>query len=290
MELKLALGTVQFGLDYGINNKTGKIGPEQAFVILREAEKRGIDTIDTAYLYGNSEEVIGEYLSDNRTNFRVISKLPACEADKVEYFFDTSLKRLRTDRIYGYLFHDFGSYKEDTKKLGILEGLRREGRVSKIGFSLYCPSELDYLLTSRVRFDILQVPYSILDQRFGGFFQELSNRDIEIHVRSVFLQGLFFKGLDELKGDFLRVKDKLAILRSLSGKTGVPLSALCLNFAAANEFIDRVIVGVDSPGQFRENLEALSYMRKTEAAYESLLDLRTDDEDIILPMNWKDAK
>lgn len=288
--MKLALGTVQFGLDYGINNKAGKIDTENAFLILKEAAENGIDTLDTAFAYGDSEEIIGRYLKDKGGDFKIISKLPACEAAKVEYFVCKSLKRLNANRIYGYLFHDFGSYREDTNKLEMLEGLRREGIVGKVGFSLYYPDELEYLLKNKVRFDILQVPYNIFDQRFGGFFQELGKRNIEVHVRSVFLQGLFFKGIDELKGYFIKIKGKLIALRTISRETGIPLSALCQNFASGNEFIHKVIIGVDSPEQLKENLGAFSYNHKMEPVYTKLLDFRVDDEDIILPMNWREVR
>jgi len=285
--LKLSLGTVQFGMDYGINNPRGKIPKEEVFEILEEAEKNGIDTLDTAYAYGDSEKVIGEYLQKSKSDLKVISKLPSCEVEKAESFFHASLQNLQTDRIYGYLLHDFETYPENIKKLDILANLKARNKIQKIGFSLYYPKELECLIENNISIDIIQIPHNLFDQRFLNYFPLLKETGIEIHVRSVFLQGLFFKNPQELKGNLTRAREKLLSLRALSKETNIPVEALSLNFAILNNFVDRVIIGIDTIANLRDNVKALQYQGKIKEIYDRLVQLKEDDENIIVPVNWK---
>jgi aryl-alcohol dehydrogenase-like predicted oxidoreductase len=284
--VKLALGTVQFGMDYGINNPRGKIPEKEVFEILSEAERNAINTLDTAHAYGESERLIGEYIKDKGAVFRVVSKLPPCGPEEAERVFYTSLERLRLDRLYGCLIHDFASFLKTPEIWEILKRLKAERKTGRVGFSLYYPEELEYLLEEKIEMDLVQVPFSVLDQRFLGRFPLLKDRGVEVHVRSVFLQGLLFMNPRGLKGNLSRAKDKLFILRTLSEQAGIPLSAICINFALLNDFIDRVIIGVDGIRNLSENLRALSYQDEVRDMYGKLLDLKEDDEDVILPSKW----
>lgn len=283
---KLALGTAQFGMDYGLNNKRGKIPKKEVFEILNFAVQDGIDILDTAHAYGESEKTIGEFIRENTCNFKIVSKLPSYALDEAEKAFYESLKRLNVDRIYAYLIHDFKSFTEKTKTWDILKQLRIQGRVQKIGFSLYHPKEVEYLLEKKFQVDIVQVPYSVFDQRFSNMFPLLKERGVEIHARSVFLQGLMFKQPSLIKETFLKIKNKLLALRSLSKQINVLLSALCIDFAILNQSIDKVIVGVDTLRHIEENVKALDYQHKIKKVYNDLLVLKEDDHSIILPTNW----
>jgi len=284
---KIALGTVQFGMDYGISNKRGKIPRDEVFEILKEAFESGIDTLDTAYLYCESETVIGDFIKKYKKQFKVVTKSPDCKIEQIEDLFYLSLKKLNIGRVYGYLIHNFQHYKENPKIWNILEKLKAENKIQKIGLSLYYPSELEYLLNKKIKIDIIQVPYSIFDRRFEPFFIELKNRNVEIHVRSVFLQGLVFKNPEELDGYFTKIKEKISSLNSLSMKYNIPIGALCLNFAILDNSVDRVIVGVDSIKNFKENVSALNYLTDVENILQELSQFKEDDENIILPVNWK---
>ena len=285
--MKLALGTVQFGLDYGINNPRGKTPPDVAREILLTAEKNGVDTIDTAYAYGESEQVIGAYLGSEHSHFKVISKLPPCATEEIGPIFRASLARLQISGLYGYLFHDLDTFRGDRRKWEVLEGLKQDGLVRKIGFSLNDPSELEYLLEQKVALEIVQVPYNVLDQRFQRFFALLREQGVEIHVRSVFLQGLLFKEPASLEARFLKIRDKLETMRMLARQAGVTLSALCINFAAANTFIDRVVIGVDSMEHLHEDLRALEDLQRIMPVYDRIIALSESDNSIIIPSNWE---
>ena len=284
---KIALGTVQFGMDYGISNKRGKIPRDEVFEILKEASEFGIDTLDTAYLYGESETVIGDFIKKYKKQFRLVTKSPDCKIEQIEDLFDISLKKLNIRRIYGYLIHNFQHYKENPKIWDILEKLKKENKIQKIGFSLYYPSELECLLKKKIEIDIIQVPYSIFDRRFEPFFNEIKNKNVEIHVRSVFLQGLVFKNPEELVGHFAKIKEKILALNSLSMKYDIPMGALCLNFAILNDSVDKVVVGVDSIENFKENVSSLDYLTDVRNIINQLSQFKEDDEKIILPVNWK---
>ncbi|KKG07362.1 aldo/keto reductase [Methanosarcina sp. 2.H.A.1B.4] len=284
---KMVLGTAQFGMDYGINNKRGKIPRNEVFKILETAFESGIDILDTAYAYGESESVIGEFINTTGRELKIISKLPVCEPEDVGDIFDTSINRLALNSLYGYYIHSFQNYMDNPEIWNVLVRMKSEGKISKIGFSLYYPSELDYLLDNEILFDIIQIPYSIFDQRFGSYFSILNEKKIEVYVRSVFLQGLIFKAPSELGEDFDKVKDKIKRLNEISKGTDFSLASLLLNFAVLNDNVDRVVVGVDSIENLKELLTSSEHTDKIKPIMPELLSFREDDEKIILPMNWR---
>jgi aryl-alcohol dehydrogenase-like predicted oxidoreductase len=284
---KIALGTAQFGMDYGINNQRGKIPEKEVFEILCEASRSGIDTLDSAYAYGDSEAVIGNFIRESKKDFKIVSKSPKYEIEEMENIFDSSLKQLGINAFYGYLIHSFDHYRKYPEIWNKLEKLKSDEKIEKIGFSLYFPSELDYILEKNLNIDIIQVPYSIFDQRFAQYFQELKNNGVEIHVRSVFLQGLVFRNPGELDYYFIKIKEKLVNLNSLSIKQNIPIVALCLNFAALNRSVDKVVVGVDSLNNLKEIVSSLDYHGDVQNIFSKLSWFKEEDENIILPFNWK---
>lgn len=288
--MKLALGTVQFGLDYGINNTMGKIPEQEVFEILRFAIEHRIDMLDTAYEYGDSEKVIGKFIRSNNADYKVVSKLSSRKLGEAEKSFYESLDNLGLDRIYGYLIHDVKSFVEKPGIWGCVTELREQGKVEKIGFSLYYPREVEYLLEKGIHLDIIQIPFSIFDQRFSDILPSIKAEKIEVHARSVFLQGLGFKNPDELKGDFVKIRDKLLLLRALSKETNIPLSAMFVNFTVLNDFIDKVVIGVDGIEHLKENIETLRYQDKVKNIYAKLMSLRENNENITLPVNWPLSK
>ncbi len=284
--MKLALGTAQFGFDYGINNKKGKISTKEVFQILTFATTQGIDTLDTAYSYGDSECVIGDYLKKNNAGFKIVSKCSAKASDSAAKILQCSLDRLSTKKIYGYLIHDFDAYKKNPGFYSDLLKLKEQGKIEKTGFSLYYPEEIKFLLEKKVQCDLIQIPYSVFDQRFNQLLPALKQKNVEIHVRSIFLQGLIFKYPHELKGNLSKIRGKLQELQSVAQEINIPISALCINFALLNEHIDKVIVGVDDLKHLQDNVAALQYKSDVSQIYDQLIRLQEDDEQIILPFNW----
>jgi len=286
-ENKIVLGTVQFGLDYGINNKKGQIPEKEVFEILHEAIKSGINILDTAYVYGNSEQVIGNFIKKHENPFRIISKLPECNPEDVVTIFKSSLERLAVNRLYGYMFHSFQHYIGNPEMWDILDQLKSEGKVEKIGLSLYYPSELEYIVKNNLKFDIVQVPYNIFDRRFEQYFSSLKQMGVEIFVRSAFLQGLVFKKPSELDSSFSKIRNKLVTLHLLATKLNIPTAAICLNFIILNELVDRVVVGVDNTENLKEIVSSSVYYTDVKNMLQELDLLREDDENMILPTNWR---
>lgn len=281
------MGTVQFGLPYGISNKRGQIPRNEVFDILDTASKSGITILDTANAYGDSEEIIGEFIRQNRRKFNIISKLPQCKISEVKTIVRNSLKKLTIRSFYGYLFHDIKTYIKNPVIYELLKELKEKGIIGKIGFSLYSTQDLELILKKNIRFDIVQVPYSIFDQRFEKYFEFLAKKNIEIHVRSIFLQGLVFKNPETLPGYFNPIKGKLRILDKISGESGIPLVSLALGFVLLNQLIDKVIVGVDSLRNFREIIDSQNDMKRVRALYSKFISLKVRNNKILLPFNWK---
>lgn len=286
MAYKIALGTAQFGLDYGINNKKGRIPKKEVFKILTFAWSRHIRMLDTASVYGKSEAVIGAYLRKHpQKKFQIISKLPPIKTN-IDMFINESLLRLNIKKFYAYLFHDFRFFLKNQKIISLLTSAKKNCVIDKIGFSLYYPQELEYLIKNKINFDLVQVPYNLFDRRFEKYFAHLSKRGIEIHVRSAFLQGLFFKKIKDLPVHFLPVKTKLRQLRELAENHQLSLSSLCLNFVCLNQFVDRVIIGVDNLNNLVEDVKILGQLMRVKKINHLLVNFQEDNEKIIIPVNW----
>ncbi len=284
---KLVIGTVQFGLDYGINNFRGKVPENEVFEILDYASQNNINFLDTSHAYGDSESILGEYIEKNRGNFKIISKLPKHDLINSFKVFSDSLSKLKVDKIYGYLIHHFDFFIEKPQIWEDLKQIKVEGKVEKIGFSLYYPHELDYLLEKNIDFDIIQIPYNIFDQRFSPHFINLKRKNIEIHTRSVFLQGLVFIPARKLPEKFLKIKSKLENLNRLSNMLNTSIASLCLNFSILNPLIDKIIIGIDCKEHLNEIINTMKETDNIKSIYHNLEILKENDENIILPTNWK---
>ncbi len=282
---KLALGTAQFGLDYGINNKVGQVPKAEAFRILDLCVSCGIDVVDTAAGYGDSELVLGEYIRQKNFKLKIVSKFPTSyEGDPLAVIRKT-FDNTCSDKLYGYLFHDVRTFKENRDLWELFSEIKFEGKIKKIGFSLYYPDDLRKILDEGVEFDILQIPYNIFDRRFEPYFDELKNKDIEIHVRSVFLQGIVFKDPSELKGNLKGMIKKLEHLRSLADSRREAIAGICFSLVSSNELIDRIVVGVDSLANLKELITIASQGTFCDPA--ELKYFIESDEDMILPFNWR---
>ena len=187
---KILLGTVQFGMPYGIMNRYGQVPAKEVEDILTTAFNSGIHSLDTSGDYGDSEQIIGTIIKNNPTlKFDIYSKNAT---DDIEYSFNESFNRLNS--IYGYSIHYFKTYNDNPSVWDEMRKLKDCGKVKKVGMSIYSPRELEVLLDKGIELDIIQVPSNILDRRFNSYFEELRKKGVEIHIRSVFLQGLLGYG------------------------------------------------------------------------------------------------
>jgi aryl-alcohol dehydrogenase-like predicted oxidoreductase len=261
---KLALGTAQFGFNYGISNQSGQVSHDEAQKILTYAEENGLDTLDTAIGYGNSERILGDI---GISNWETISKLPAIpdECLDIESWIDDaineSLKRLRTKQLSGLLLHNPDQLlkKKGEVIYDVLVKLKDDNVVNKIGISIYDPHELD-LICPNYHFDIVQAPLNIFDRRLvnSGWLKRLAEQEIEVHVRSVFMQGLLLMSPDNRPSKFKKWDSLWNSWREWLKKVELTPLEVCLSYALNQLEINRVLVGVESLVQFKEILQAVS--------------------------------
>lgn len=252
---KLALGTVQFGIDYGISNNNGKTPFDEVEKILSVAKELGISMLDTAQAYGDSEEIIGS-LDENR--FQVVTKLHPSKLShkEVKDLISDSLDKLRCKSLYAVLFHNAQSAFEHTEAIEALKSEKMEERIKKYGYSVYTPQELEQLIALYGMPDLVQVPFSHLDRRFEVQLKALKGQGVEIHTRSTFLQGLFFVNPNSLNDFFTPVKEYIGYLQQCFNSKSM-LAAYLLKFVLDQPFIDHVVIGVNTAKQLMENLTAL---------------------------------
>ncbi|MEH6499797.1 MAG: aldo/keto reductase [Pseudoalteromonas distincta] len=284
----LALGTVQFGLPYGVANRQGQVSREGAGLIVEQARMAGIRTLDTAMAYGTSEEVLG---SLGLSGFDIVTKLPALPDDCkdvsgwVSSQLDGSLARLNVSGVNGLMLHRPGQLLEarGPELFQAMETQRDQGRVERIGISIYAPAELD-TLCERYHFDLVQAPFNIMDDRLSesGWLDRLCELGTDLHVRSVFMQGLLLMPEGTRPGVFDRWADRWLAWQAWLDDTGLTPLQACLRYALSLPQIERVVVGVDSPAQLTEII----------AAAEGQCPSRPDaigctDESLLNPSLWK---
>ena len=265
---KLGLGTVQFGLDYGIANKDGQVSLGMAKAIMQSANDHGLTVIDTAAAYGSSEEVLGlcfdEVFPDDFSIFTKTKplRLPEIRAehiDDVEATFANSLQKMQPGHVTGVLVH----HAEDLLVPGgehlysQLQDWKSTGKINKIGVSVYDAHQLDQLF-SRYEFDVVQLPVNVFDQRLirDGSLQMLADRGVEVHARSLLLQGVLLMKPDELPWYLQKLQAPLTRLRHFSAELGMSPLSFALGFAKFTKEISVALVGVTSVGHLQECISA----------------------------------
>ena len=282
---KLALGGVQFGIDYGIANTKGQVQIEEVQSILNYAKKNGVNILDTASGYGDSEEVLGKVGVDN---FQIITKTTSIKqgVNGVVRIFYQSLKNLKQKKAYGLLIHDIGEieHKQFDTLLIELARLKRQGLVKKIGVSVYNSQQIDYVLDN-FSIDLIQLPINILDQRLinDESLVKLKKHNVEIHARSALLQGLLLMSINAIPSWFEPIKDTLKLFHEEAKKQNLTKLQLALGFVQSLTEIDKVVVGVDSLKQLYEIINASSV--KVNAV--ELSNISINDPIFLNPSNWK---
>lgn len=286
-ESMLALGTAQFGTSYGIKNKGSEINQVEANKILKNALKLGIDTIDTAKKYQNSERLIGNF---GVSNFKIVTKIPAIPnnsyPDKwLTDQFNDSLLNLKLSNLYGILFHNTADLLSDIgpNLMNTASNIKNAGLVKKIGISVYHPMELNELY-SKFKIDLIQLPLNLFDRRFeeSGWLKRLHKDGVEIHIRSIFLQGLLLMSLEKIPKKFSNWQTHFEKYHAhLVSKKISPIEA-CLSYPMRIEEIDKIVVGVDS----LEQLIEIVHYSKQKVIFEDTSFLQLNDENLINPKWW----
>ena len=286
---KLALGTAQFGLNYGVANKLGKIKFSVAKDIINFAKNEKINLIDTAFTYGESETTIGKI---GIQDFKIVSKLPEIpkECPNVESWINNEvnncLKRLQCKSIYGLLVHQTKNLIDKKKDLIInaLNKLKSYKLVEKLGVSIYDPNELDHLMNV-MEINIVQAPLNIIDRRLeaSGWLSKLHKNGIEVHTRSSFLQGLLLMPRVKIPSKFNRWSKIWDSWSQELEKNNLDAASVCLSYPLSLPEVSRVIVGVDS----FEQLQGLILASNTNVEKRDWSFMKSSDLNLINPSNWK---
>lgn len=265
---RLALGGAQFGMRYGIANRDGQPSRDAVSRIVGRARACGISLIDTAYVYGDSESILGRVLTEDGSDVRVVTKTqptqnnvisePDVEAVKVA--FQSSLARLNRACVYGLLVHHAGDLLKSGGELlwAWMRSAKADGKAEKLGVSVYSPEQLSELLVRYQEIELVQLPLNIYDQRFvrSGLLARLKQKDIEVHARSAFLQGVLLMAPERLPDQFDAIRSHQAALHEWLRERGLSPLAGALSICVGNPQVDLVVVGCDSVQQLDDILVA----------------------------------
>jgi aryl-alcohol dehydrogenase-like predicted oxidoreductase len=285
MKDKLALGTAQFGLNYGIANFKGQVKLSEIGRILNYGYGQGLNTIDTAIAYGDSETQLGKV---GISGWKVISKLPPlpdqCPNIKkwVSQSVEASLERLKIPNLYGLLLHKPIELTEDrgVELYEALTEIESSSMVKQIGISVYATDELS-LMDGFNRLSIVQVPFNLIDRRFENFFEKLKKAGSQIHVRSAFLQGLLLMGREKRPNKFKRWNSIWDKYEDFLKQSRLSSLDACLNYVLSFKEVDNVIVGIDSIEQLKQICEVAG---ERNVVYPD--SLNNQDAELINPALW----
>lgn len=289
--MNLCLGTVQFGLSYGIEKK--RIDANKITEILITALKNKIVMLDTAQNYGNSEKLIGDF--EKRDSFKIISKISSSslnnmnDLEELRNLLQTSLNNLNISSLDGLLLHKPEDLK-NSKLLDNLNILKEKGYFLNLGVSVYSPDEANMALgLENIKY--IQVPYNILDTRLDkiDFFKKAKSKNKTIFVRSIFLQGVLLKQHNKYPSFLEGLKEFDQFIESEIKKIGCTKLTFLLNFIKNNKKIDYIIVGIDSLENLEEIIEAYNYKGLEDYNYDKLRDKFINiPENLLNPSLWRE--
>ena len=287
---KLGLGTVQFGTDYGLNSLDGQVRPQEVKKILNYARSKQIVLLDTAPAYGNSEEILGGI---NNSEFQVVTKtrhfdtlkITNDEVSLLNQDFNNSLKKLNQIKIYGLLIHNADDLLKPggEKILDLLQKFKQTNKLMKVGVSVYDHIKLHSILDN-FDIDMVQLPFNIIDRRMldSGTLASLYKKGIEVHARSVFLQGLLLMSAKLMPSKFNRWNNLWKLWHEWLHDNRISPVEASVRYAISFSEISKVLVGVDSVNQLKEIYKASS------GTLPKIPDeLQTTDADLLNPSNWE---
>ena len=285
--MKIALGSAQFGMKYGVANKSNPASVDEVQSILDLAWKSNINVIDTAAAYGKSEKILGN-IGVNK--WKIISKIPSLKNKKgnlrsiILDHVNNSLNALGVKKLNGLLLHNpLDLLKDEGSSIAsTLNELKENGTIENIGFSIYSPDLLPKLL-KKLHPDIVQAPLNILDQRLltSGWLKELNSQGIQVHARSIFLQGLLLMEPSDRPSYFDSWKSVLNNWDNFILKNNFSRVEACLGFVSQHSDVSNIVLGIDNIQHLKELLKISN----------SLIDINCKNlssEDVLLldPRNW----
>jgi aryl-alcohol dehydrogenase-like predicted oxidoreductase len=289
MDKRLSIGTAQFGLDYGISNSLGRINLNELNLIFNYMKEINLYEFDTAQTYGNSEDLIAKLFATTKSfcKTKVVTKFSLSKPYKlgdIESLVRISLDKLQNESLFGVLLHNFQDYQKYPELWNEMLELRSKGLIENIGFSIYKPDELNNILEDKLDINIIQFPFNVFDQRFKRYFTELFSLNILIYVRSVFMQGLVFLDPMVISEKLGIAKKHIKLLRDISNDSGFSINSICLNYALSQSLVSKVIIGVTSLEELKNNILLINEFDRSNEIFKKLemLEIENEELDIIM--------
>ena len=297
----LSLGTVQLGLNYGINNANGKPSQETANAILDAAIEGGINTLDTAAAYGDSEVVIGNWLKTVPAEKRpfIVTKAVHLDQSSPENLrkdlfarVRASKERLGVERLDLLMLHHFDEYLLNKELFrDLMQELKESGEVRFTGASAY--STDDYAELAATGFDATQIPLNLFDwgQIENGGIKKLERAGMMVFVRSVYLQGLVFQKPENLAPRMEFARPTLEKFRFLCDKYDLAPATLAQSFALSVPGVTGLVLGSETVEQVKQNVELVEQAVKlSDEQMAEIRELFLDTpEQVLTPSLWPKA-
>lgn len=291
---KIGLGTVQFGLDYGFTKKKSQ---DEVDEILAFAAKKGINFIDTARSYGDSEEKIGNFISQNKNQFIIGTKLEKISFEdtkdretlktKIMHSVETSLNKLKLTHLDILQLHQTDEFLINNQEFWeILLSLKEEKIVVSIGASVYEESETRHLINCYGEYiDFFQVPYNIFDRRFETLETLFKDNKIGVVSRSAFLKGIIPCKIEELPEELNGLKVYKQKLEEISKELSMQPAEVALLYVYSKNFITSTILGVDTVEELKLNIRTVEE-KQIVNQMRLFDDLEVRDQRLIDPRMW----
>jgi len=287
---KTILGTVQLGINYGINNTIGMPDMKVSNDILSKAYLNGIRSLDTAEAYGCSQQVIGNYhLNHLSQKFNVITKLSLDNQSIIDIKsnVENNCQILNIERLEGYLFHSFHEFVKYPNIYKDLLSLKESGLINKIGVSIYTNEELDHII-KYTNIGLIQLPVNVLDNYNikGILLKQAKDKGCEIHVRSVYLQGLLLMDEDKIKPKLQPLIPYIRRLKEIAVNANILFEQLCLGYLFKIKEIDKILIGLETVEQLEKNIELIKSAELSNDLIDAVNEITVTEKGLLHPSNW----
>lgn len=285
---KIILGTVQLGIPYGINNKKGVPSDDEIVKLLDTAFDHGIRHLDTADVYGNAIEVISRYHQSNPAKrFTINNKYSGGEQSDGQLIDKVSrqLDSLQVKYFDHYLFHRAGDM-ENAALVEMMGKLKEKGFIRNIGVSVYTNEEFQQAINAPF-ISSIQLPFNLLDNgnKRGVLLEQARLKNKQVHVRSVFLQGLFFMKEENLPEKLQPLSPYLQKINRIAAENNTSVGELALQYVLQNDYIDKVLIGAENEKQLEANILSLD-TKLSSSALSEIDKINVEQEELLSPVNW----
>ena len=284
---KLIPGTVQFGLNYGINNLIGRPSEQDFFKVLDVCAENCIMTLDTADAYGNVQNLIGKYHQISKNNFSINSKFNFSDNDFLANKLDKTLSDIKKNNINTYFFHSYSDFVKKPETIVELVKLKQIHKINLIGLSVYDNVEFENAISLQ-EIDVIQLPFNCLDNfnHRGKLLQKAKDKGKIIQVRSIYLQGLFFMDTNQIPSQLTSLRKYLIRLKNIAKELNLSIAELSIAYVILTSQIDEIVLGVENSTQMLENITLFSKIYDTKIIDE-IDKIKVKEIELLYPKNWK---